>query len=74
MDDYSQIELLQKMFQTADLVKFAKGQPLPDENEINLLNAYQFVNNTKVIVSLQAENDAEYQEGDEPAKSDNVIN
>jgi hypothetical protein len=25
--------------------------PLPDENEIGLLNAYQFVNNTKPVVT-----------------------
>jgi hypothetical protein len=77
MDDFSQIELLQKMFQTADLVKFAKGQPLPDENEVNLLNAYQFVNNTKIIVSIQAENDAEHKDGEEslkPDRTDNVAN
>jgi hypothetical protein len=70
MDDYSQIDLLRKMFQTADLVKFAKGQPLPDENEVNLLNAYQFVNNTKINVSIQVEN----KEGEEPSTTDNVPN
>lgn len=71
MEDYSQIELLQKMFQTSDLVKFAKGQPLPDENEINLLNAYQFVNNTKIMASIQAENTDESKEGEETSNTDN---
>jgi hypothetical protein len=46
LEDQSVVNLLKSIFATADLVKFAKGQPLPDENEINLLNAYQFVNNT----------------------------
>jgi Predicted membrane protein len=54
-EEQSSIDLLQKMFSTADLVKFAKGIPLPNENEVNLLNAYQFVNNTKIVVSGEAE-------------------
>lgn len=60
IDDYNSIELLRKMFTTADIVKFAKGQPLPNENEVNLLNAYQFVNNTKIISAItdaEKEND-----------------
>ena len=56
LDDLNNIELVQKMFSTADLVKFAKWQPLPDENEVNLLNAYQFVNNTKPVVAAPVEN------------------
>lgn len=47
VEEKDSIELLRLMFSTADLVKFAKVRPLPDENEIALLNAYQFVNNTK---------------------------
>lgn len=39
-------EKLRKMLQLADLVKFAKWQPTPDENEISLLSAYQFVRET----------------------------
>jgi hypothetical protein len=31
----------------ADFVKFAKYRPLPDENELSMMNAYLFVNNTK---------------------------
>jgi hypothetical protein len=31
----------------ADLVKFAKFEPLPDENDISLMNSYFFVNQTK---------------------------
>jgi hypothetical protein len=67
IDDFNSIDVLQKMFSTADLVKFAKGLPLPDENEVNLLNAYQFVNNTKIVVSgiAEAEGDKDKKEGDE---------
>jgi hypothetical protein len=32
----------------ADLVKFAKWNATPDEHELSLLNAYLFVNQTKV--------------------------
>jgi hypothetical protein len=34
-------------FLTADLAKFAKYEPLPDENDISLINAFFFVNQTK---------------------------
>jgi hypothetical protein len=46
--DLESKDLLKNLFTLSDLVKFAKAQPLPDENEVSLLNAYQFVNNTKV--------------------------
>jgi len=59
VEDLGSIDLLRKMFATADLVKFAKLQPLPDENEINLLNAYQFVNNTKLVISVLNVNNEE---------------
>ncbi len=58
-EDEKSIELLRVMFYSADLVKFAKSEPLPDENEINLLNTYQFVNNTLVIDIHLNEPDAE---------------
>jgi hypothetical protein len=50
--DQESKELLNKLFVLADLVKFAKAEPLPNENEISLLNAYQFVNNTKITDSV----------------------
>ena len=51
-DNLKQILLL------ADVVKFAKYQPLPDENELSIMNAYLFVNNTKIeeITSDSPEN------------------
>jgi hypothetical protein len=48
-------DLFKKLFKLADLVKFAKAEPMPDENEISLLNAYQFVNNTKITESTESE-------------------
>ena len=38
---------LDKMLRLADLVKFAKWQPTPDENELALKEAYTFVNETR---------------------------
>ncbi len=41
------IKELQEILQTADLVKFAKFNPPTNENDRNLLNAIEFINNTK---------------------------
>jgi hypothetical protein len=39
---------LKQMLQLADLVKFAKWNPTPDEHELSLRNAYLFIDLTKV--------------------------
>lgn len=39
---------LKQILQLADLVKFAKWNATPDEHELSLINAYLFVNQTKV--------------------------
>ncbi len=51
------IDNLKQILQTADLVKFAKYEPLPDENDLSMINAYFFVNQTKqeIIKSLEEE-------------------
>lgn len=38
---------LEQILKLADLVKFAKYTPMPDENSLSLMNAYMFVNRTK---------------------------
>ncbi|MCD7935735.1 MAG: hypothetical protein LUG98_02645 [Tannerellaceae bacterium] len=38
---------LKQILEVSDFVKFAKMNPLPDENELSLMNAYLFVNQTK---------------------------
>ena len=38
---------LRSLFQTADLVKFAKHDPQMNENDANLINAIDFINETK---------------------------
>lgn len=42
-------ENLKRILFNADLVKFAKYEPLPDENNLALVDSYFFVNNTKVV-------------------------
>ncbi|OIP84258.1 MAG: hypothetical protein AUK44_03165 [Porphyromonadaceae bacterium CG2_30_38_12] len=39
---------LNQILRLADLVKFAKWDAMPDENELSLSNAYLFVNETKI--------------------------
>lgn len=45
------IDDIRLLFQTADLVKFAKHDPLMNENDMNLVNAIEFINQTKKEVS-----------------------
>lgn len=45
--DEDSILKLKKLLILSDLVKFAKEQPLPNENEMCLDNAYDFINGTK---------------------------
>lgn len=46
---------LNQILQLADLVKFAKWNPLPDEHELSLSNAYVFVDQTKIVDQTNAE-------------------
>lgn len=47
-DTESPIDSLKQILKLADLVKFAKYKPLPDENDLSLMNAYLYVNQTKI--------------------------
>ena len=42
-------ENLRQILLLADFVKFAKMNPLPDENDLSLANAYRFVEQTKPV-------------------------
>jgi len=46
---------LQQILKLADLVKFAKWNATPDEHELSLMNAYLFVNQTKIeeVISIE---------------------
>ena len=46
--DSQALDELQLLFNTADLVKFAKYSTLINENDMNLVNAIEFINKTKV--------------------------
>ena len=50
MNDKDAISDLKELFQTADLVKFAKHDPQMNENDANLINAIQFINETKETI------------------------
>lgn len=45
---------LRQLFQTADLVKFAKWTTLMNENDANLVSAIDFINQTKIEVDPNA--------------------
>lgn len=45
--DKESINDLKVLFETADLVKFAKFAPLMNENDMNLVSAVDFINQTK---------------------------
>ena len=46
---------LRELFQMSDLVKFAKYKPLINENDMNLINAIDFINKTKIEMVVPAE-------------------
>jgi hypothetical protein len=48
-------ENLKQILLLADFVKFARLNPLPDENDLSMMNAYLFVNQTKQIVLITPE-------------------
>lgn len=59
--DEELIKIMKSLFTTADFVKFAKAQPLPDENDWHLKNAYTFVQ--KTIPTLAKEESTEEKKG-----------
>ena len=46
--DKKMIDELKSLFETADLVKFAKYETLINENDKNLVNAINFIDQTKI--------------------------
>ena len=49
-EDNNLVDRLSQLLSMSDLVKFAKAEPLPNENESAMLDSYLFVNNTKIEV------------------------
>jgi hypothetical protein len=46
--DQQSLDELRQLFMTADLVKFAKYSTMINENDANLVNAIDFINQTKL--------------------------
>lgn len=67
---------LSQILQLADLVKFAKIEPLESENELSIINSYLFVNQTKQeeVKSIEEQKEELFKEAPEneprPAVSD----
>jgi hypothetical protein len=59
MIDKTSLDQLQHILSLADLVKFAKYSPLPDDNNQTLMNAYFFVGQTKKAEVITPEKPAE---------------
>lgn len=53
-NDDTAIQELRQLFQTADLVKFAKFSTLVNENDANLVTAVNYINQTKLEVDPNA--------------------
>lgn len=66
-DVESVYENLKQILSTSDLVKFAKYKPYPDENDLSLVNAYFFVNQTRepdpVVKEEESESNEESRNG-----------
>ncbi len=56
---------LQRMLSNADLVKFAKYEPQPDDNNLLLVDAYFFVNQTKIVEVKQTNEETDSNNNDE---------
>ena len=52
--DKDSLKDLKYLFETADLVKFAKHAPMMNENDMNLVNAVDFINETKLEEDVNA--------------------
>jgi len=56
---------LKQILSTSDLVKFAKYKPYPDENDLSMVNAYFFVNQTREPDPVVADEDVNKNENNE---------
>lgn len=52
-------DTLKQVLQLADYVKFAKFHPLPDENDLSMMNAYLFINQTKQVELVKPAGESE---------------
>ena len=69
LPDRKLYEKVERVLNTADLAKFAKYEPLPDENDMSLITAYFFVNQTKEEEMLTPEEAAQKSVNNEKTES-----
>lgn len=50
-----EVDYLRAIFERADMAKFAKGQPLPNENDKSWGDSVQFVQHTKLTLNVETE-------------------
>ncbi len=72
-DTRSATDGLAQILKLSDLVKFAKYTPFADENDLSLVNAYLFVNQTKIEErpTLEEQKGEITGQGSQPAATDN---
>ena len=63
--DQKSLDVLRQLFTTADLVKFAKYSTLINENDMNLVNAIEFINQTKLETPVVEEEKPQISEADQ---------
>jgi hypothetical protein len=63
--DEKSFENLKKILTNADLVKFAKYEPLPDDNNMVLVDSYFFINQTKLVEVIEVDKPADDREGND---------
>ncbi len=63
--DQKSLDELRQLFMTADLVKFAKYSTLINENDMNLVNAIEFINQTKQEMQVVEEEKPQLSEADQ---------
>lgn len=66
-------DLLENLLMLSDLVKFAKEDPLMDENERHLTNAIYFVENTYRLFNLEDKTDESDQAEENQEKKEEVL-
>lgn len=70
----SSCDSLKQVLKLADLVKFAKYKPLPDENDLSLVNSFLFVNQTKREVAEDEQGEDAVSSLSEKSDKDDYIN
>ena len=63
--DQKSLDELRQLFTTADLVKFAKYSTRINENDMNLVNAIEFINQTKLETPVVEEEKPQISEADQ---------